>query len=273
MNGAGAGIASAISRSEIREGLVRGLALTIAATLSLSIPAGAMAASADIAAAVTSSGRSADNAKLDASRKPAEVLEFFGLKPGMQVIDLFGANRYWAEIMAPAVGPKGSVTVWAPTQFLNEQRKSEFAAFAAKQSNVSLVSSPMEAPTLGQNKYDFLILNLDYHDVYWESAKNGITRMDPDTWLKTVYAAMKPGAVLGVIDHAASAGGDTRAVVEKLHRIDPAVVKADFERAGFVLEGASDLLKNAEDDHSLLVFDPKIRGKTDRFVFKFRKPA
>ena len=252
---------------------MRGLGLTIAATLALCAPAATMAAPAEIAAAVASSGRSADNVKLDASRKPAEVLEFFGLKPGMQVVDLFGANRYWAEIMAPAVGPNGSVTVWAPAQFLNEQRKSEFAAFAAKQSNVSLVSSPMEAPTLGQNKYDFLILNLDYHDVYWESAKNGITRMDPDAWLKTVYAAMKPGAVLGVIDHAAAPGGDTRAVVEKYHRIDPAVVKADFERAGFLLEGTSNLLRNPDDDHSLPVFDPKIRGKTDRFMFKFRKPA
>ena len=84
-------------------------------------------------------------------------------------------------------------------------------------------------------------------------------------------AAAKPGAVVGIIDHAASPGGDTRAVVEKLHRIDPAVVKADFQRAGFVLEGESDLLKNSADDHSLNVFDEKIRGKTDRFFFKFRK--
>ena len=69
-----------------------------------------------------------------------------------------------------------------------------------------------------------------------------------------------------------AAGGDTRAVVDKLHRIDPAVVKADFEKAGFVLEAQSDMYRNAADDHSMLVFDPKIRGKTDRFVYKFRKP-
>ena len=96
--------------------------------------------------------------------------------------------------------------------------------------------------------------------------------MEPDAWLKVVYAAMKPGAVVGIIDHVAKPGGDTRAVVEKLHRIDPAVVKADFKRAGFVLEATSDLLRNPADDHSLSVFDPKIRGKTDRFIFKFRKP-
>ena len=96
--------------------------------------------------------------------------------------------------------------------------------------------------------------------------------MEPDAWLKRLYDAAKPGAIVGIIDHAASPGGDTRAMVEKLHRIDPAVVKADFLRTGFVLEAESDLLKNPADDHSLNVFDDKIRGKTDRFMFKFRKP-
>jgi len=89
--------------------------------------------------------------------------------------------------------------------------------------------------------------------------------------LKAVYAAMKRGAVVGIIDHVADPG-DPRTSVEKYHRIDPAVVKADFKRAGFVLEAESDMLRNKADDHSLTVFDPKIRGHTDRFVFKFRKP-
>jgi predicted methyltransferase len=115
-------------------------------------------------------------------------------------------------------------------------------------------------------------MNLDYHDVYWENAERKIVRMDPDAWLKRLFDAMKPGAVVGIIDHAANPGGDTREVVEKLHRIDPAVVKADFTRAGFVLEESSDILRNPADDHSLLVFDEKIRGKTDRFMYRFRKP-
>jgi predicted methyltransferase len=78
---------------------------------------------------------------------------------------------------------------------------------------------------------------------------------------------------VGIIDHVANPNSDTRATVEKYHRIDPAVVKADFERAGFVLEGSSDLLRNPADAHDLNVFDPKIKGHTDRFVFRFRKPA
>jgi predicted methyltransferase len=116
-----------------------------------------------------------------------------------------------------------------------------------------------------------MMINLNYHDVYWESAKYGIPRMDPEAFLKTVYASMKPGGIVGVIDHVANPG-DTRENVEKFHRIDPATVKADFEKAGFKLAGTSDILRNPADDHSLLVFNPQIRGKTDRFIYKFVKP-
>lgn len=227
---------------------------------------------ANVAAAVASSGRSADNVKLDESRKPAAVLEYLGLRRGMSAIDLFGGNRYWAEIMAPAVGPKGHVLVWEPSQFTDDASKKAFAEFKAKNRNASMVSTPFEAISLPKNSADLVMLNLNYHDVYWESAKYGIPRMDPQAFLKAVYAAMKPGAVIGVIDHVASPNGDTRATVEKLHRIDPDVIEADFTRAGFQLVGTRNMLRNPEDDHSLLVFDPKIRGKTDRALFKFRKP-
>jgi predicted methyltransferase len=225
-----------------------------------------------IAAAVAAPGRTAENVKLDESRKPAQVLQFFGLKQGMNVLDLFGANAYWAEIAAPAVGPKGHVTVWEPTQFYKDKAKASFAEFMAKQPNVSIVSSPFEAPDLPKNYADFVMLNLNYHDTYWQSDKYGIPKMDPAAFLKTVYGAMKPGATIGVIDHVANPNSDTRATVEKFHRIDPNVVKADFKRAGFVLAGSSDMLRNPADDHSLLVFDPKIRGNTDRVVLKFKKP-
>jgi predicted methyltransferase len=251
---------------------MRGFRLILAAALAAA-PAMLSAAPADVAAAVANTAaRTPENVKLDEARKPTEVLTFFGLQPGMHVIDMFGANKYWAEIMAPAVGPTGSVVVWNPTQFLNDKRRAAFAEFAARQPNVVLISSPMETPLIGSNAYDFLIMNLDYHDVYWENAERKIVRMDPDAWLKRLFDAMKPGAVVGIIDHAANPGGVIREVVEKLHRIDPAVVKADFTRAGFVLEESSDILRNPADDHSLLVFDEKIRGKTDRFMYRFRKP-
>jgi predicted methyltransferase len=248
--------------------------IALAALIALA-PASALAApKADAARAVAAhAARSPDNVKLDANRKPAEVLAFVGLEKGMRVADMFGGNLYGAEIIAPAVGPKGQVIVWNPTQFTNDKRRAAFAAFRQRQPNAALISSPFASPALAPASFDLMLINLDYHDVYWENAKNRITRMEPDAWLRTLYAAMKPGGVVGVIDHAANPGGDTRAVVEALHRIDPAVVRADFERAGFVLEAQSDMLRNAADDRTRNVFDEGIRGRTDRFVFKFRKPA
>ena len=225
-----------------------------------------------IAAAVASPDLTPDNVKLDESRKPAEVLKFLGLRPGMRVADPFGGNFYWAEITGRAVGPTGHVTVWQPRQFYNQKVYDAYQAVQAKQPNVWMRVSPMESPDIPAGKYDFMLINLDYHDVYWENAKRGIPRMDPDQWLKTIYAAMKPGAIVGIVDHVANPNDDPRATVEKLHRIDPEVIKADFKRAGFQLVGSSDMLRNPADDHTLLVFDPKIRGKTDRVVLKFRKP-
>ncbi|MFL5118924.1 MAG: class I SAM-dependent methyltransferase [Microvirga sp.] len=244
-------------------------AFILAALMVTAVPVAAAPADVKASAAATAN-RSEANVKLDAGRKPAEVLKFLGLQQGMWVADPFGGNLYWAEITAPAVGPKGRVTIWEPSQFYSQKMLDNFNALHARQPNVWMRVSPFEAPDL-PGKYDFMLINLDYHDVYWESAKNGVVRMDPDQWLKVVYDSMKPGGVVGVIDHVANPG-DTRATVEKLHRIDPATVKADFKRAGFVLEAESQLLRNPADDHSLLVFDPAIRGKTDRFVFKFRKP-
>ena len=254
---------------------MRHLTATLAAAAALALtsaPALAAPKATSIAAAVAASDRRADNVKLDAGRKPAQLLQFLGLKPGMQVLDLFGANAYWAEIEAPAVGSKGHVTVWQPTQFYREKTKASFDAFAAKHPNVSIVTSPFEAAALPKNYADFVILNDNYHDTYWQNEKFGIPKMDPNAFLKAVYASMKPGAVIGVIDHVANPNSDVRATVDKFHRIDPNVVKADFKRAGFVLIGSSNMLRNPADKHDAEVHDPSIAGKTDRFVFKFRKP-
>ena len=245
------------------------LALMMAAT---TLPTTAHAAPANVKASVAATAvRTEANVKLDASRKPAEVLTFLGLKKGMRVSDMFGGNFYWAEIIAPSVGPKGRVSIWQPQQFYSQKVLDRYNAYKAKQPNVWMRMSPFEAPDLQPATYDFMLINLDYHDVYWQSPKYGITPMEPRAWLSAIYAAMKPGGIVGVVDHIGPPG-DTRAIVEKLHRIDPAVVKADFERAGFVLDRESDILRNPADDHSLLVFDPAIRGKTDRFVYRYKRP-
>jgi predicted methyltransferase len=233
--------------------------------------AASLRAPADVAAAVASADRPADDVKLDSSRRPAQVLAFEGLKRGDMALDLFTGGGYYAEIMAKAVGPKGGVVAWEPANFLNEKSRAGFAELKKRAPNVGMMATPVTALALPASTFDFVMLHLNYHDLYWESAKYGFPRTDPAVILATLYQSVKPGGVVAVIDHVGPAG-DTREVVEKYHRIDPATVKADFERAGFVLEAESNVLRNPSDDHSKGVFDPEIRGKTDRFVFRFRKP-
>ncbi|GLR46504.1 class I SAM-dependent methyltransferase [Sphingomonas astaxanthinifaciens] len=255
---------------------MKAFALLAAASLVLTACATTGPTSVDLApvyaAAVANPARADEERKLDASRKPAETLAFLGLRPGMRAADLITGSGYWARLMASVVGPGGSVTAFQPEQFYKAgEEKAKLDALIAASPGVTLARYPFENFAPPANAYDFALINLSYHDLYWESAKYGIPRTDPAGFARGLYAAMRPGAVVGVIDHVGPAG-DTRAIVDKLHRIDPAVVRADFERAGFRLEAESPLLANPADDHSKLVFDPAIRGQTDRFFYKFRKP-
>jgi predicted methyltransferase len=251
---------------------MRKTALTMAA-LALAFPAAAANAPADVAAAVAAPGRPKAATDLDEVRKPVEVLRFMGLKKGDRALDYFTGTGYYADIMARAVGPTGYVVGWNSSSFgRNEKVAAALKDIRARNSNTAFYSSPTTAIAFAPNSFDFALLHMVYHDAYWESAQFGLPRIDPSTVVKAIWDAVKPGGTVAVIDHVATAGGDTREVVEKLHRIDPAVVRADFERAGFVLEGQSDLLRVPADDHSKNVFDPAIRGKTDRFMYRFRKP-
>lgn len=245
--------------------------LCLAATLGIAAPAIA-ATSPDYAAALADPKRPAEAKELDASRKPAETLSFLGLTPGMKAADIMTGSGYWAEIMADAVGPKGKVTAFEPNQFYTQpEEQKKWQALVARRPEIQWVRYPFEAFSAPANSFDFTIINMSYHDLYWQSDKYGIPRTDPAAFVKTLFAATRAGGIVGIVDHV-GAPGDTRAIVDKLHRIDPAVVKADFKAAGFVLEAESPLLANPADDHGKLVFDPAVRGKTDRFLFRFRKP-
>ena len=243
--------------------------LILAALLSVVAVPVAYAKPTSIAAAVAAKDRPTAAIALDAERKPAAVLSFMGLKSGMKALDLLTGTGYYAEIMGRAVGPKGSVVAYSPANYNPEKVKSAFATIVTRVPNVRLVGSPAEA--FVPNSYDFAMIHLNYHDFYFENEKMGVPRTDPDVVLKTLFGVMRAGGIVAVIDHVGAAG-DARAIVNKVHRIDPDTVKADFLRAGFVLDGSADLLRVATDDHSRSVFDPAIRGKTDRFAFRFSKP-
>jgi len=228
---------------------------------------------ADVASAVTAQGRPQPMVKLDATRKPVEVLQFLGLKRGDHALDVFGSGGYYGEIMGRAVGPGGSVDAWEAANFVSPETEKKWEGLRARVPNISLLVSPAAGIRLPANTYDFVMFNLDYHDLYWESAEYKFPRMDPEPFVRALYASMKPGAVLGVIDHVANPGGGTREVAQKLHRIDPATVRSDFQAAGFVFDGESPVLRNPADDHQKSVFDPSIRFHTDQIVYRFRKPA
>lgn len=239
-------------------------------------PMGAMArtgAPADVAAGVTAPGRPQTARDLDALRKPVEVLAFMGLKKGDRVLDYFTGSGYYAEIMAKAVGPKGLVLGWNSAGFMNDKTKAALDGIRKRNPNFGYFATPATALAFPKEGFDFAMLHLVYHDTYWESAEYKVPRIDPNKVVEALWYSLKPGGTVAVIDHVAAPGGDTRDVVEKMHRIDPAKVRADFERGGFVLEAQSDLLRVPSDDHSKNVFDPSIRGKTDRFMYRFRKPG
>jgi predicted methyltransferase len=119
---------------------------------------------------------------------------------------------------------------------------------------------------------DAALFVMSYHDLYWRPADGSWNATRADVLLTKLFQVLKPGGVVVVQDHVAKPGGDPAVVVDKLHRIDPALVKRDFEQAGFVFDGSSDVLANSTDDHTKLVFDESIRGKTDQFIYRFRKP-
>ena len=233
-------------------------------------PIGAAAAKpADIAAAVAMTDRPAEDRALDAGRKPVDVLAFEKLEAGDRVLDWDAGAGYYSEIIARAVGPKGTV-VAQNTPFGAKETADGWKARMARLPNITLLTTSFADAVLPERSFDFALMNIVYHDLYWTSEKYQYVRVEPRAVLANLYKAMKPGGVVAVIDHVGPAG-DTRAIVEATHRIDPATIKTDFERAGFRLDAQSDVLRNPADDHSKLVFDPAIRGRTDRVVYRFVK--
>lgn len=247
------------------------VALLAAAPLPAEPPAGSPPG---IAPAVAMTDRPVAMVALDASRRPVEVLQFLGLKRGDRVLDVMAGTGYYSEIIGNAIGRKGRVVALElPIVMTDPDQHAAIEGVVARVPNVSILPVQPGEVRVTPNSYDFVLMHLVYHDTYFESTKYGHDRMDPDAFLRKLYISVKPGGIVGVVDHVANPGGDTRAVVDQLHRIDPATIKADFARAGFKLEAESDLLRVPGDNHNTLVFDPAIRGKTDRVVLRFRKPG
>lgn len=217
-----------------------------------------------VQAAVADPGREADRAK-DANRHAAEIVAFTGVKPGDKVLELVPGSGYWTRVFSKVVGDNGHVYAAIPAPM--EKYSDDTKKLPGEYPNVSLLEQPADALSTPE-QVDVAFTAQNYHD--YPDKFMGPT--DPAVLNKAVFAALKPGGTYVVIDHVAQAGSGARDT-DTLHRIDPALVKQQVEAAGFQYVGESKVLRNPKDDHALKVFDPSVRGHTDQFAYKFRKPA
>lgn len=201
--------------------------------------------------------------------KTPEVIAFIGLKPGDKVAEIV-AGRF-ARALSRAVGPTGRLYAVEPAEMVKAHP--DILTMMTKLStlpdygNITVVSQPVNTPGLPPG-LDAVFIRQDYHDLH----DKFMGPADVGAFNRAVYAALKPGGVFVVLDHAATAGSGLRDT-DTLHRIDPASVKAEVEAAGFVLDGESAIFANPADPRDKFVFDPSIHGKTDQFLLRFRKPA
>jgi len=223
-------------------------------------------------AALANPTRPAGDLERDAGRQPDKVIEFFGIGPGDTVLDMFSGGGYYTEMLSHVVGEGGHVTAHTNKVVLSFSGD-EFNARLAddRLANVEVLTAENNELELDADRYDGVIMTLNYHDLYWVSKDYGWEKIDVEKFLAELYEGLRPGGILGIVDHNAEAGS-SREVGGTLHRVDSGVVLADLETAGFVLDGESDLLRNTEDDYSKSVFDEAVRGKTDRFALRFKKP-
>jgi predicted methyltransferase len=217
-------------------------------------------------AAVADAGRPADDTARDAERKPAAILDFAHVHAGETVLELIPGGGYFTRILSKAVGPTGTVFAASPP-VQNMGARAEAIAADPRYANVKTV--PLDATTLGPAgpMVDLIFTAQNYHDLHLTMAHQDVPLFD-----KYLFGKLKSGGILIVIDHIAADGAPVTETADTLHRIDPAVVLKEVESAGFVFDGQLDVLRNPNDTHLVKVFDPAIRGHTDQFVFRFRKP-
>jgi predicted methyltransferase len=203
----------------------------------------------------------------------SELIQFARVEAGSTVMDIYPGEGDWTRLFSDIVGPEGQVISFVPGEvadFKNDPVGSmRTLAKEPGRENVEAVSADLVAMADGTQPADVVWLHLFYHDLHTALIqKKGATAAD---FNRAVYERLKPGGSYVIVDHAAAAGagaGDA----QSLHRIDPASVREEVEAAGFVLEAESTMLANKDDPHSSKVFDPSIKGETDRYAYRFVKP-
>ncbi|HEX4096224.1 MAG TPA: methyltransferase [Caulobacteraceae bacterium] len=223
-----------------------------------------------VSAAVADAARPDADRMRDPERKPAEVLTFAGVHPGEKIGELIPGGGYYTRLLSHIAGPSGHVYGLWPDGMAKgrPQMLDDLAKIAPNISNVTYETVPSFP-----EKLDLFWTSENYHDQHNppRGAPAGTPQPDVRPFDKAVFDALKPGGIYLIEDHAAAADAGPE-VTYKMHRINPAQIKSEVESVGFKLVGESDVLKNPADPHTAMVFDPSIRGHTDKLLLKFRKP-
>jgi predicted methyltransferase len=222
----------------------------------------------DLAARLGDANRPEADVARDAGRKPAEVLAFVGIQEGMTVMDLIAASGYYTEVLSVAVGDTGKVYAQNSPYVLEMRDGANDKAITkrlkdGRLANVTRLDRELEDLGIAPNSLDAALTALNFHDIY-----NGGSPEAATQFLNRVAHYLKPGGLLAVIDHVGNADANNA----DLHRITEAQAKQAIKDSVLSLEAESPLLRSPIDDHTKMVFDKTIRGRTDRFVYRIRKP-
>jgi len=227
--------------------------------------------SAVLAAAVADSARPDSDTTRDADRKPQQSLAFSGVKPGDAVADYVADSGYFTRLFASVVGSTGHVYAVEPTAFFKYQSfpkdVAELEGYAVTHPNVTVTFAAALEGLEFPEKLDLFWISQNYHDLH----DRFMGPVDTAAFNKAVYSALKPGGFYVVLDHSAAPGAAAD-VTETLHRIESSTVRREVEAAGFKFDSESSILANPADPRTAKVFDQTIRGHTDQFILKFRKP-
>jgi predicted methyltransferase len=243
------------------------LRLVVAFVLAGALAQSALAQDEQVArmrAALAAPERSAENKARDAARKPIETVQFFGIETGETLVDMIAAGGWFTEVLSAAVGPTGRVYAQNPPFLVQADAEK---ALHQRLGNVEAVHVALGQAGLAGN-VDTVVTAQNLHDIYNGYADQAGGEAPTVEFLRALHAVLKPGGVLGVIDHVGVAGRDNAA----LHRMQLQQARDAIAKAGFTIEAESTMLASPADDHTKNVFDPAIRGRTDQFMIRARKP-
>jgi len=210
-------------------------------------------------------------AAADSRRKPGPLIALAGVAPGDKVLDLIPGSGYWTRIFSKIVGPGGKVYAVWPQAYARYAmgNVADMRKLSADKYYGNIVTEVQPSAVLSAPEpLDVVWTSQNYHDYPDEYMGKDA---DPNLLNKAVFKILRPGGTYMIIDHMAKPGRGM-ADTEKLHRIDPAIVRKQVEAAGFKFAGESSVLNNPDDPLDIRVFDPKIRGRTSQFAYKFVKP-